>query len=104
MVRLSVSFAVFALLPNVLAATKSFTFNIVNAVVAPDGFARKLVLLCLVMRHIVMLPLLSAVTVNGIYPGTSMHLQQTASQPTYPNSQWLSLPRGIACRSELTTN
>ncbi|KAF9468168.1 laccase, partial [Collybia nuda] len=41
-----------ALLPPTLALTRRVTFDIVNAVVAPDGFPR------------------NAVTVNGAYPGT----------------------------------
>ncbi|RDB26212.1 Laccase-1 [Hypsizygus marmoreus] len=51
MVQVSVSLSILGLLPVALAATKSFTFNIVNAVVAPDGFSR------------------DAVTVNGKFPG-----------------------------------
>ncbi|KAJ8487814.1 hypothetical protein ONZ45_g14188 [Pleurotus djamor] len=51
-------FALLALLPAALAATKKLEFHIKNNVVSPDGFER------------------SAITVNGIFPGTPVLLQK----------------------------
>ncbi|KAJ8520191.1 hypothetical protein ONZ45_g2992 [Pleurotus djamor] len=50
--------ALLALLPDAFAATKQLDFHIRNDVVSPDGFER------------------SAITVNGIFPGTPVILQK----------------------------
>jgi iron transport multicopper oxidase len=50
--QLSLLFALFStLVSSTLAATQNYTFNVVNADIAPDGFSR------------------AAVTVNGVFPG-----------------------------------
>ena len=50
--QLSLLFTLFSsLVSSTLAATQNYTFNVVNADIAPDGFTR------------------AAVTVNGVFPG-----------------------------------